>query len=80
MIKPILIATAIIFAAPAFAQSADAAPAVSTAEYVKEGRTVRDANNARLGKIDRVNPDGSVRIIFYQPALMLTRRGGFPRG
>ncbi len=64
MIKPLFLAAAITLAAPASAQSADATPAASTAADVQAGRILRDASNARLGKIDRVNSDGSVRIIF----------------
>lgn len=51
------IATALIAAAaPAYAE--ETPPAVRT------GLLLLDANNARLGQIDRVYPDGSVRIIY----------------
>jgi len=64
MIRPVLLAAAFALAAPLSAQTVDTPGAVSTTEEVKVGRTLRDANNARLGRIDRVNADGSVRIIF----------------
>ncbi|CAM8672543.1 hypothetical protein [Sphingobium cupriresistens] len=50
------LAAAIAIAAPAMAQTVAAAP--------KEGATIRDAANVRLGKIDRVYPDGSVQLIY----------------
>lgn len=50
------LAAAIAIAAPAMAQTAAAAP--------QEGATIRDAANVRLGKIDRVYPDGSVKLIY----------------
>lgn len=53
-------------AAPQVAQEAApaAAPAEDISEQLKPGRTVRDTNSLRLGKIDRVTEDGSVRLIF----------------
>lgn len=66
-IRLILASTAAILAAPLAAQDATPAmaPAVATdPAVVKPGRTLRDASNVRLGKIDRVNADGSVKIIF----------------
>ena len=57
--KALSIAAALVFATPLIATAAYAdAPAV------KAGKTLRDASNIRLGRIDKVNDDGSVRIIF----------------
>ncbi len=39
------------------------AETTSAAADIQTGRVLRDSANVRLGKIDRVNPDGSVRII-----------------
>lgn len=64
MLKPLLVAFAFSFAAPVAAQAVESTPAVANADVVKAGRTLRDSANARLGKIDQVNADGSVRIIF----------------
>ena len=64
MLKPILVALAVSLAAPAATQAVEPAPAVANADVVKPGRTLRDSANTRLGKIDQVNADGSVRIIF----------------
>lgn len=50
------LAAAIAIAAPVMAQTVAATP--------KEGATIRDAANVRLGKIDRVYPDGSVQLIY----------------
>lgn len=47
-------------AAPAIAQEASQA---ETAIEVREGLTLRDSNQSRLGKITRVYDDGSVQII-----------------
>ncbi len=58
MFKPVLIAAALLVGAPAIAaDTADATPVVKT------GKTLRDSNNVRIGKIDRVYADGSVRVI-----------------
>lgn len=43
---------------PAIAQDDAAAPTIARA-----GQTLRDAKMARIGAIDRVYPDGSVRLI-----------------
>lgn len=51
------LAAALIIATPALAQTAPAST-------VERGQTLRDANAARIGVIDRVNADGSVQIIF----------------
>jgi len=50
------LAAAITVASPAMAQTAANPP--------KEGAIIRDAAKARLGKIDRVYPDGSVQLIY----------------
>ena len=42
---------------------AAAAPALADTAGIHEGQVVRDANNVRLGTVDRVSADG-VRIIF----------------
>lgn len=63
----ILIATAVaLLSVPAIAQDAPAAAAVPAAstDAIKAGLMLRDASNVRVGKIDRVNEDGSVKIIF----------------
>lgn len=52
----LLAAAMLAIAAPAFADDA--------ATSLKAGQILRDANNLRLGQIDRVGPDGSVQIIF----------------
>jgi hypothetical protein len=51
----VLAAAVALVSVPAFAQS-DAAP--------RAGQTIRDAKSARLGTIQRVNPNGSVKIIY----------------
>lgn len=51
-------------AQPQAEQAAAPANATELAELLKPGRTIRDAGNLRLGKIDRVTDDGSVRLIF----------------
>ena len=51
-----VLAVAAAFAAPASAQSASALVA-------KPGQTLRDVKATRLGVIDRVNADGSLRLI-----------------
>lgn len=57
--KTLAIAAALALVAPLAATAAYAdAPAV------KAGKTLRDASNIRLGRIDKVNEDGSVRIIY----------------
>ena len=83
MLKPILVALAVSLAAPAAAQTVESTSAVATADVVKPGRTLRDASNARLGKIDQINADGSVRIIFDArfvtiPADTISVAGGEP--
>lgn len=68
---------ALVAATPvaAFAQS-EAAPV-----QIRQGQTLRDANGARVGTIDRVLPNGSVQIIYSShfttiPATTLTVDGG----
>lgn len=57
--RTMLIAAAMLaLATPAMAQDA--------AETVRHGQILRDANNARIGKISRVEDDGSLRVIFNQ--------------
>jgi hypothetical protein len=65
-------AVAAIVTTPAMA--ADAAPA-------RAGQMLRDSRSARVGLVDRVNPDGSVRIILDSrfvtiPASTLTSTDG----
>lgn len=50
------VAIALAAATPVLAQNAPL--------LLKQGVMLRDANKARLGKIDRVNPDGSVQLIY----------------
>lgn len=54
------IAAAMLVAAPAVAQ--DVATKVAAAP-ARAGQTLRDVNSVRLGTIDRVTADGSVKII-----------------
>lgn len=49
-------ATLALVATPLAAQASDPA--------VKRGATLRDVKATRIGTIDRVNPDGSVQVIF----------------
>jgi hypothetical protein len=51
----LLAAVAAVTTVPAFA---------SDAKPVRPGQTLHDAANARVGVVDQVNSDGSVRIIF----------------
>lgn len=51
----VLAAAFALSAVPALAQN-DAAP--------RAGQTIRDAKSVRLGTIQRVNPNGSVKIIY----------------
>jgi hypothetical protein len=37
---------------------------VATPGALHVGQTVRDASGARVGDIDEINPDGSVRVIY----------------
>lgn len=56
------IAGAILLAStPVLAQDAAAPAAVA---QIRAGKVLRDVNAVRLGSIDRVNADGSVKIIF----------------
>lgn len=61
MLRHFALALALAFTpslvAPVMAQT------TSASADIQAGRILRDAGNVRLGKIDRVNPDGSVRII-----------------
>ena len=59
MRSTILTALLVLVAAPAAAQDAAPAPLMP-----KRGELVRDANATRIAAIERVNPDGSVKIIF----------------
>ncbi|MCS6987308.1 MAG: hypothetical protein NZM40_07765 [Sphingomonadaceae bacterium] len=58
MFRAFAFAAALVVAVPAVAQEA--------VDSVRPGRVLRDTNGQRLGKVDRVNPDGSVRIIFEE--------------
>lgn len=62
MLSRFALALALAFT-PTLVTPAMAQEAAATAD-IRTGRILRDPANLRLGKIDRVNPDGSVRIIF----------------
>ncbi|WP_448578656.1 hypothetical protein [Thermaurantiacus sp.] len=64
MLHRFALALALAFT-PALAGPSLAQDAAAMLE-LRPGQTVRDPANARLGKIDRVNADGSVRIIFEE--------------
>jgi len=76
---------AALVAAPFVAVSSGAAAqaVVSQADAVKVGRVLKDSAGKSVGKIDRVNPDGSVRLIMGDkfvtvPADKMTVTGDSP--
>jgi hypothetical protein len=61
MIRPIALVLGLALAtAPALAQDAAAAP------VAKVGHMLKDATGGRVGKIDKVLPDGSLRVIYNE--------------
>lgn len=64
MLSRLALALALAFT-PSLVAPTMAQEAAATAE-IRTGRTLRDPANVRVGKIDRVNADGSVRVIFEE--------------
>ncbi|MFQ3665375.1 MAG: hypothetical protein SNJ79_04965 [Sphingomonadaceae bacterium] len=62
MLRQTLLALALAAATPALAADSPTPPAGAEAA-VSAGQVLRGADNVRLGRIDRVFPDGSVRVI-----------------
>ena len=54
---------------PAVAQEASA-PVEASASAAKAGQVIRDANNLKIGRVERVEKDGSVKVI-YQSRMIL---------
>jgi ribosomal protein L13 len=64
MTRLFALAAVLLLSTPAGAADTATTTASPASDAVKVGKTLRDAGNVRLGKIDRVYDDGSVRIIF----------------
>lgn len=78
-----IIAAAMLLAAAVPCFAAERADAQTPAVRAQEGQTLRGPNNSRIGRVERVLADGSVRVIidarfFVVPANTISMVGGSP--